>query len=340
MLKVEISEEKEWGIFYYAYLYRKLTTSWYQAKGFYILPEIKNDLPQNSVVFPNHEKIIHSKNFGKLLKSIEVENEYYDEEANIFSCKNTFGIDLDDHKCDKSFLSKLKAVTNTFNDKIIPIIDKLVPDQDFIKKIIIYPAGFGTHSTFFFDKDTIHTTMRSDVRNVLYRLTKIYLYCIFSYTFMITKRRWNERESVIHFLTHESELKEYFKGEIDLFTSVNFATSNKSLGLQSNKYLQKLGFGEKNKMEKRDDFSFIYMGKEIKNLSYNQRIFLNTLLENSETGASYDKISDALYAHQSSDKFSLQYLAKLAEETRDALSEASFPRNRIVAVRKYGYKII
>lgn len=182
--------------------------------------------------------------------------------------------------------------------------------------------------------------MRCDIKNALYRITKIYLYCLFTYTFSITKRCWTERESVIHFITHESQLKDYFKEEKDLFTNINFATSNKELAFESNKYLQSLGLGVKHKITKRDDFSFMYLGNELKNLSYNQRIFLNCLLEYHEKGASYDQISDALYAHQSSNKFSLQYLAKLAEETRDALSEFNFPRNRIIAVRKYGYKLI
>lgn len=49
----------------------------------HVLPEMKSDLPHNTVVFPNNNNLIHSKNFNKIVKALKVENEYYEEETNI-----------------------------------------------------------------------------------------------------------------------------------------------------------------------------------------------------------------------------------------------------------------
>lgn len=122
---------------------------------------------------------------------------------------------------------------------------------------------------------------------------------------------WHKRNAIIEYLFGKFKSKESLE-----------------LAKQSEKYLEKLGFGSKIEIP------------EIKSLTRQEEDVLNLLKRNQGEIVTFDEVANCLWKERSDDKFSLEAMAKVVENLRKKIKAKRINKELIFTKRGSGYLLL
>lgn len=141
----------------------------------------------------------------------------------------------------------------------------------------------------------------------------------------IESEKYLKRMSSIAFIFENTIFKKYYPDFINIIKPQ--FTFSKALILKSDKYLEELGFPKKE------------MKIDIQNkiFSNQEKILLSELMKNKNELISFDTIASLFWKDAAEDKFSLEAIAKVVENTRSKLKALGINKELIFTKRGEGY---
>jgi len=323
---------------HYLYILSRTNKSWYQDRGFLILPELIPHLT-NSIVLPDI-KVKDRSNLLSDIQNIDINKNYFDALEDISKYANYFsdGLDWSIFLSNKIYQEdKIKvAIKETFClfKKLFPFL-KDVTNLD----VKILPLKFGAQCSFFskVEKDTLYIfiVIREDMSfdYILDAYVSSLVALITGGKMEKEVTNWKSREEIGEFLLYNTNISKYInfdkhKKTLEMLNDENLQTvENVQL---SKEYLKHL----KMALPRTTLIDWDLFNEQ---LSYQEKIVAQKLYENKNRIVSYDDIASALYGEKAAEMFSLQHFAKVIENIRKKLYQIGIRNNQIFTKRGIGY---
>lgn len=140
----------------------------------------------------------------------------------------------------------------------------------------------------------------------------------------ISDEKYAKRMSAIAFIFENTYFKKFYP-EFKNIAKPDFSFPSELI-IQSNKYLKKLGFFNKTKIDINNPI-----------FTTQEKLILEKLTKNSGKVVSFDQIGDILWRNNVDDKFSLEAMAKVIENLRRKIKKLGILKEVIFTKRGLGY---
>lgn len=329
--KVRFVNTPELQANYLCFLASQIQEGVYQKHGFAVLPYPANH-PQ-AVYFPDFP---YSLKFWKSIKRSPHQSvarlfpkEARNEIGGFIPMVNKISLPLGWTKIGKPLISILKEM-HLFQEELGKIVS-----------ITVLLTPYGTAGSFHYlskksGKIELFITHRQT--NPLSLLAKTLILSLF----LIQNPRyawekWQEKQTIADFLLSKTKLASLFPDyPLDLKEQDKLPT--KYL-LDSQKYLQKLGFGEEKKFRLKNDQAFYGERGLERILSSQENKILAALIAKKGETLTHDQIAQILWKEKAAEKFSLWAITKVIQKLRRKLQMAGINQNLILTLYSKGYAL-
>lgn len=351
-MQIKIFEPGEWLLCHYAVVYGGILSGWFQDHNFIVLdylPKPNGTYPAknttNVVYFPDYPTIYNDRKFGEWARFARKEDYFHYIKVN----KEKF---LPEFKVNDDLAAKYRDQLSIV-DEFISDLESIINEKYPFNKLYIYPSYFGTRGSYFRGRvnnnlpwvedtaDSLHFILRDDQGADAFIKLLLRAYIHFGYAYKQRQIEWESVEHIVYFYLNNTKLSKYIEKypHEPLIKKLNAVEQDKELLEQSKAYLTKLSAFREGivSIDKNDVINI--EGVPLL-LTGNKFILLKLLVQNKGRTCTFDEITNQLYGSiYEVDKFSIQYITKLVEETRKYLFSKGISKNIINTIRGKGYMI-
>lgn len=315
---------------------RQMVVGFYRLNGFNVLP----CQDSNAVYLPDldYKKI---NKFWEKVSKVDV----YRMNSNIDQVIiDELVVMLEKTSCPKPEINKNNNIWKEIEEDFFETVGKVIPGlSGSVKSITIHPTIFGTKSSFNVPEKLpggLIVYLRNDqdfiyglVESILSALTRDSIY-------KKLDGSWQEAEMLVDWLITESAIGKVISKHHDIkFYEPTIKTTrtkqNAEILKQSDAFYKKLGLPSFEKPFKSVDGQPMLFDKKIMDLSPQESLVLDKLIENENQVTTFDEIAQV--TSRSDDDFSLYAISKTIQRIRDSLEANGISGSFIQTMRGKGY---